>query len=123
MLDFNSIAADLLASADALLPQLLPAGRKRGHEYVGDGDTFASRRPLDRKILVGIKKAVDLRTPGAVPPPPAAVSEGLAAITPATVSDVDAELKALRDEYAEKVGKKPYHGWDAAALRDKIAAA
>lgn len=34
MLDFNSIAADLLASADALLPQWLPAGRKRGHEYV-----------------------------------------------------------------------------------------
>lgn len=34
MLDFHQIAADLLGSADTLLPQWLPAGRRKGAEYV-----------------------------------------------------------------------------------------
>lgn len=33
------------------------------------------------------------------------------------------DLKALRDEYQDKVGKRPYHGWDAATLKAKIAEA
>ena len=33
------------------------------------------------------------------------------------------DLKALRDEYQEKVGKRAYHGWDAATLKAKIAKA
>ena len=33
------------------------------------------------------------------------------------------DLAALRAEYQDKVGKKPFHGWDADALREKIAAA
>ena len=33
------------------------------------------------------------------------------------------ELTLLRDEYLAVVGRKPFHGWDADALRDKIAAA
>ncbi|QAZ46136.1 hypothetical protein [Mesorhizobium sp. Pch-S] len=32
-------------------------------------------------------------------------------------------LADLRAEYALIVGKKPFHGWDAATLREKIAAA
>lgn len=39
-----------------------------------------------------------------------------------TANDAD-ELDALRDEYKEAVGKRAYHGWDADALRDKIAEA
>ena len=31
------------------------------------------------------------------------------------------DLTALRAEYQEAVGKKPYHGWDADTLRAKIA--
>jgi hypothetical protein len=34
-----------------------------------------------------------------------------------------AELPALRAAYQEKFGKKPFNGWDAATLREKIAAA
>lgn len=30
------------------------------------------------------------------------------------------DLSALREEYFEVVGKRPYHGWDAATLRAKI---
>jgi len=32
-------------------------------------------------------------------------------------------LSALRDEYEKVVGKRPFNGWDAATLREKIAAA
>jgi hypothetical protein len=32
----------------------------------------------------------------------------------------DAELTALRAQYAEKFGKKPWHGWDADMLRQKL---
>lgn len=35
----------------------------------------------------------------------------------------DDDLKALRAEYAEKIGKKPFGGWDAETLRAKIAEA
>jgi hypothetical protein len=30
------------------------------------------------------------------------------------------DLAALRDEYQKALGKRPFHGWDAAALRAKI---
>lgn len=39
---------------------------------------------------------------------------------PASVSDADA-LKALRDEYQLKMGKRPFHGWDADELRERLA--
>ena len=38
----------------------------------------------------------------------------------APASDADA-LKALRDEYQQKMGKRPFHGWDADELRERIA--
>lgn len=33
------------------------------------------------------------------------------------------DLTALRAEYFAKLGKRPFNGWDAATLREKIAAA
>lgn len=33
------------------------------------------------------------------------------------------DLKTLRDEYQDKVGKRAYHGWDAVTLKAKIAEA
>lgn len=33
------------------------------------------------------------------------------------------ELAVLRAEYSEAAGKRPFHGWDADTLREKIAAA
>lgn len=35
----------------------------------------------------------------------------------------DEELSALRVEYQEVVGKRPFHGWDADELRQRIAEA
>jgi hypothetical protein len=33
------------------------------------------------------------------------------------------ELQAARADYEAAIGKKPFHGWDVATLREKIAAA
>ncbi len=35
----------------------------------------------------------------------------------------DNDLADLRDEYQQFVGKRPFHGWDAPTLREKIAEA
>jgi hypothetical protein len=40
--------------------------------------------------------------------------------TPSSTGD---DLAALRAEYREKLSKNPFNGWDAATLREKIAAA
>jgi ribosome-binding protein aMBF1 (putative translation factor) len=37
--------------------------------------------------------------------------------------DPEDELKALREQYQDVVGKRPYHGWDAETLKAKIAEA
>lgn len=42
--------------------------------------------------------------------------------TPSSTGPAD-DLSAMREEYEAKVGKRPYHGWDTATLREKIAAA
>lgn len=41
---------------------------------------------------------------------------------PGPVKAVD-DLSGLREEYETKVGKRPFMGWDADTLREKIAAA
>lgn len=68
-------------------------------------DVQFSARPRDARLLVAIGKARYADT---------------AAI--ATESDED-ELTTLRAAYQEMVGKKAFHGWDAPALRAKIAEA
>lgn len=38
-------------------------------------------------------------------------------------AEPDDAMASLRAEYAEKMGKKPFMGWDEATLREKLAAA
>lgn len=71
-------------------------------------DAFGAK-PRDARVLVAIGKA-RYATTGAV-----------AADEVRTVQPDD--LKDLRDAYREKTGKRPFHGWDADALRAKIAEA
>lgn len=81
--------------------------------------TYATRRlkaddgfgakPRDARILVAIGKARY------------ATADAIAADTaPAAKPD---DIKALRDAYQAKTGKRPFMGWDADALRTKIAEA
>jgi hypothetical protein len=69
-------------------------------------DHFTTKNERDARILIGIGKARRVQV----------------ATNEIYCPEVD-ELSALRAEYQEKLGKRPYHGWDAEALRDKIAAA
>lgn len=80
------------------------------------GDVFEVRKPFDAKILVAIKKAKPHREPGKVSAPPA----NLAAKLP-VVDEAGDEMVTLRAEYAERLGKRPFNGWDADTLRAKMA--
>ncbi|WP_277969299.1 hypothetical protein [Sphingomonas echinoides] len=51
------------------------------------------------------------------------VSDDAAAVDLTDTGGSADDLEQLRAEYQVSVGKKPYHGWDAAALREKIAEA
>lgn len=53
----------------------------------------------------------------------AQVAPAAAVKPPPPVAPEDGELAAARAEYERVVGKKPFYGWDAAMLREKIAAA
>jgi hypothetical protein len=60
------------------------------------GDVFTPQSESDRKVLVALGKA-------------------------APVESQDSDLSALRSQYQAKFGKRPFMGWDADKLREKIA--
>jgi hypothetical protein len=70
------------------------------------GDPFdASER--DARLLLATRKVRRLREPATVPAPPRQVAEKI-------------DLAVLRAEYERRMGKRPYHGWDADELRRRI---
>lgn len=70
------------------------------------GEAFQARNDRDGRLLIAVKKARQAEV-----------------ASPDVPSDPEAELKALRALYEETVGKRPYHAWDTATLREKIDAA
>jgi hypothetical protein len=66
------------------------------------GDPFVARTRADARALIAIGKA---ESPDG--------DDG----------DQKEEMDDLRAEYVKVVGKRPFHGWDAAILKDKIAEA
>jgi hypothetical protein len=65
------------------------------------GDTFTARTAADARVLIAVGRARHVNEPQSV--------------------GAERGIDALRDEYQEVVGKKPYHGWDADTLAKKIA--
>lgn len=91
------------------------------------GDEFMAR-PTDARLLIAIRKASDpnVRVTGSVPPPPKELLKKVAATTPPASGDSGVpatELQELRTAYQTALGKKPFNGWDADTLRQKIEAA
>lgn len=74
---------------------------KYGTRRLTAGDPFEARHDRDARLLIGIGKA--RRAEKAEP--------------------AKDELAELRAEYQEVVGKRPFYGWDAVTLREKIAEA
>lgn len=94
---------------------------RRTLEYIGAKPfSYRTRRLLpgdmitcsdrEAKVWLRSKKFQKSRPVADLPPPPADLL--------AQVSGDD--LSALRAEYHAKLGKRPFHGWGADALRQKI---
>lgn len=77
------------------------------------GEDFETRTDRDARILIAAGRAKPARIPGKIAPPPAEVVQKV-------VDPVDDSLSDLRAEYQSLVGKKAYHGWDAAELQRRI---
>ncbi len=83
------------------------------------GEDFEAKSPRDLKVLLATRKARIKRQSGEIPAPPAAVAAKIDAV----VVSPDQELAQARVDYEIKFGKRPFYGWDATTLRDKINAA
>lgn len=105
---------------------------KYGTRRLTAGDPFEARHDRDARLLIGIGKArYATRDMVADDEPEYAdvtvtATRIVDAISGATVSEIPApkadERPALRTEYEAKFGKKPFPGWSAEILRDKLAA-
>lgn len=85
-------------------------------------DDLFEARPRDARILQAIGKAKEAPAKAEKAPRYVPVDERRATMDD-THRPADDDRAALREEYTEVVGKKPFGGWDAETLREKIAAA
>lgn len=85
-----------------------------GTRHLSAGDEFDVVADAHGRIFIAKGWAVALPGSGdrhpLAPPPAATADDGV-------------ELGRARVEYFERVGKRPYHGWDVAELRGRIAEA
>lgn len=91
------------------------------------GDVFEARSRRDHKLLLATRKVEAVRDEVPVqPPPPAVAAKIAAAVAPAPAPEPEApastDLAALRAEYEAVVGRRPFMGWGADELRNKMAA-
>lgn len=113
--------------------RLLADGNFEATSRLNPGDIFEVAKPRDIRVLKATRKAEELRPEAVVPaPPPRLATKIAAAFPPANVQPANTappsdpaadDLKAARAEYEAALDKKPFHGWDAATLRAKIAEA
>jgi hypothetical protein len=90
------------------VPLIATKGLRYGTRRLLAEENFTARR-RDARLLVAIGKARYV------------TADAVAADTaPAAKPD---DIKELREAYQAKTGKKAFHGWDAPALRAKIAEA
>lgn len=93
------------------------------------GETFQAS-PGDARLLIAVKKAKAAdRVVGEIAAPPRSVADKIKAFDPdgdgapggSAKPAADPELPAVRAEYLEKVGRRPFPGWDVAELRRRMA--
>lgn len=95
------------------------------------GESFDAT-PGDARLLMAVKKArVPERIPGTIAAPPKSVVDKFKAFDPdrngspggSAKPAPDPDLAAVRIEYSEKIGRRPFPGWDVAELRRRMAEA
>lgn len=88
------------------------------------GDEFEVEKPRDARLLLATRRVRKVEAAPVAPP----VEPLVPAPTPVPPPVVEAaapapeDLSAVRAEYEATVGRKPFHGWNAETLREKIAA-
>lgn len=89
------------------------------------GDMFQANKPSDERILLATKRVEVARAEVTLPPPPPSLlaqldHDGNGHPGGSKAPEQTDDLKALREEYEAKMGKRPFYGWDAATLREKM---
>lgn len=109
---------------------------RRNLQVIGKPLTYATRRLMpgdpfsaserDARLLIRMKRACEVRDAVKLPAPPAELlakfdhdSDG----RPGGSKKQPNDLTALRKQYFETLGKRPFNGWDAETLAKKIAEA
>lgn len=77
------------------------------------------------KILLGRKHVVEHREAGRIAAPPPSLTAKIAPApqsppSPAPQAPEVDDVAVLRAEYHQKFGRRPFMGWDAATLREKM---
>lgn len=90
------------------------------------GDTFTCSE-REAKVWLRSKRVREARPMADIPPPPADLvarfdPDGDGRPGGSKAPPASDELAALRAEYTAKLGKRPFPGWSADVLREKIAA-
>lgn len=94
----------------------------RGFKYLTrrllPGDVFEAKNAIEAKILTDVRKVAAVPLPKRRRPQLDHDKDGREGGSKTAAGD---DIAALRAEYFSKVGKRPFNGWDAATLREKIA--
>lgn len=83
------------------------------------GEEFRVKNEQQAKVLQALKKAERIDNPN----PRVALDDARETVGLAPISKDSEDIRALRDEYFAKFGKRAFNGWSADVLREKIGAA
>jgi hypothetical protein len=83
------------------------------------GDGFRVKCERDARVLVHLKKAEREDNENRK----VALDDARAKVGMAPLSKDSDDIKALRDEYFDKFGKRAFNGWSADQLKEKLAGA
>jgi hypothetical protein len=83
------------------------------------GDDFRVKNEREARVLVGLRKAERNDNENRK----VALDDARAKVGMVPLSKDSDDIKALRDEYFDKFGKRAFNGWSADQLKEKLAGA
>lgn len=83
------------------------------------GQNFRVKNEREARVLVHLKRAERVDNADRY----VALDDARAKVGLPALSKVTEDINALRVEYLGKIGRRPFNGWDAETLKEKIASA
>lgn len=115
--------------AKFIVPMIATKRLSYNHRMLRPGDGFTAT-PKMAQVFELLGKAKPGRVPGSLPPPPPSLkakpdpfdhdNDGSPG---GSTKQSEPGIAAVREEYTNKIGKRPFPGWDIAELRKRMAAA